>query len=275
MNNRRDILRHAGSASLVAGVSPLLLACASKPSEPEPPPKPVTLLGMLPVGPDVVVPGRGPRVALEVGYPAIIPGRPITNRSEAIGLASAVVGLVIIGAVVAIVRGVAQEGESGVQPIGVDVVAELNERLLAQLRARHLSVLSIMDPALAREVRGRNTESVPAEVDAILDVKVVEAFYATSWRSSGYSPTINVSAIVKDPRAEMDEVMGHTYYADSRDWGKQRRQFTVPANLTFARPSDIRANAVVVQEGLERVLDHMVGLIVDDVHRHCSGQSPI
>jgi hypothetical protein len=82
-----------------------------------------------------------------------------------------------------------------------------------------------------------------------------------------------VSAIVKNPRAEMDEVMGYTYYADNRDWGKQRRQFTVPANLTFARPSDMRANAGVVQEGLEDVLDRMVGLIVDDVPRHCTGQS--
>jgi hypothetical protein len=106
-------------------------------------------------------------------------------------------------------------------------------------------------------------------------VKVVEAFYSTSWRSSGYSPTINVSAVVKDPRAEMDEVMGYTYYADNRDWGKQRRQFTVPENLTFARASDIRANAGLVQEGLDRVLDRIVGLIVDDVHRHCMGQAPI
>jgi hypothetical protein len=120
-----------------------------------------------------------------------------------------------------------------------------------------------------------NTESVPPELDAILDVKVVEAFFATSWRSSGYSPTINVSAFVKDPRAEMDEVMGYTYYAENRDWGKQRRQFMVPENLTFARASDIRANPERVQEGLERVIERIVGLIVDDVHRHCMGQAPL
>jgi hypothetical protein len=204
----------------------------------------------------------------------IVPGRPVTSRSEAVGLASVVVGLVIVGAVVAIVQGVAHDWESSVHPIGVDVVAMLNERLLAGLRAQPLSVLSMKDPDLVREVMGRDTHSVPAEVDAILEVKVVEAFFATSWRSSGYSPTINVSAILKDPRAEMDEVMGYTYYADNRDWGQQRRQFTVPANLTFARASDIRANAARVEAGLEGVLDRIVGLIVDDVHRHCMGQAP-
>ena len=151
----------------------------------------------------------------------------------------------------------------------------LNERLLTELRARNLSVLSMADPTLVREVRSRDTQSIPPEVDAILDVKLVQACFATSWRSSGYSPTINVNAVVKDSHAGMDELMGYTYYADNRDWGKQRRQFTVPANLTFKQTGDISANAVVVKEELERVIDRIVGLIVDDVHRHCTGQYPI
>jgi hypothetical protein len=275
MKNRRDILRNAGAVSLAAGAGPLLQACASAPSAPEPPPKQVALLGMLPVGPKVVAPGHGPRMTADLGSLEIVPGRPPSNRNEVVGFVAALIGIVIVGSVIGAVRGADWGTESKIQPLGVDVVAMLNERLLTQLRARHLSVLSMADPTLARQARGGNTKAVPPEVDGILDVTVVEAFYATSWRSSGYSPTINVLGVVTDPRAEMDEVMGYTYYADNRDWGKQRRQFTMPENLTFARASDIRANAGLVQEGLERVLNRIVELIVDDVHRHCTGQAPI
>jgi 20S proteasome alpha/beta subunit len=51
--------------------------------------------------------------------------------------------------------------------------------------------------------------------------------------------------------------------SDAQAWSKVLAPAAKETNLTFRQASDIRANAVVVQEGLERVIDRIVGLIVD------------
>ena len=207
MKNRREILRHAGAVSLAASAGTLLQACASTPAVPEPPPKPVALLGLLPVGPEAGAPRDGPRMAGGIVVPHYFPGRSYSSRA---GLVAGLLSIEFGGGGSGGVEVESFGASSSRPPLGVDVAAMLNERLLTELRARNLTVLSMADPTLVREVRSHDTKSIPPEVDAILDVKLVQAFFATSWRSRGYSPTINVYALVTDPQANMDELMGYT-----------------------------------------------------------------
>lgn len=257
----------AATAGIVLG----LQGCASRPEVPPEPPKPISLLAVLPVEmtADEANAGFG-AAGSGVVVPIVVPSGGGISSRDAIG--AAVIGAAIAVGIQASSRERKERLRDAVSAVAFDPAAEMESRLAPALEKRQVRLVRITDPQVVAAVRAGQFEGLPEGVDAILDVRITESGYYSSMRAGGFSPMLNVTANLLAPKTGADALDEFGYYADWRDGGKDRRWITTPKSLTFSETEMLKADAENVRAGLAQIVEQMVDLMSDDVQRHASGQ---
>jgi hypothetical protein len=156
--------------------------------------------------------------------------------------------------------------------VNFDAAAEVDSRLAPALERRQVRLVRIAEPNIALDIRAGKFDGLPAGVDAILDVRVSESGYYSSWRAGGYSPMLLLTATLLAPAVNADNLAEFRYYADWRDGGKDRRWVTTSKSLTFPTVDLLKASSARARAGLADVVDQLVELMVQDLQRHTTGK---
>jgi hypothetical protein len=271
-----------GSAwlALVVSITLSLGGCASRREPPAPPkpPAPISLLAVLPVAPPAPEEstGFGGRASTGTPVPVVIPAGPAISP----GAAAGAVGVGLITAAVVQSRQESKRKEraallAAMDEVKFDLAEQIEKRLTAALQQRQVRFVRIDEPAAAAQIRAGRFEALPPGVDAFLDVSVGQAGYEASWRTSGYSPVLQINVSIRPLNAAADDLGSFEYYADRRDAGSNKRWWTTPKSMTFATIDQIKADAPSVRAALEALVDQMVDSLGRDVERHASGQLPL
>jgi len=255
--------------------------CATHPAEPPKPPKPINLLAVLPVSAPVSESNTGFGSAPQpVVVPIVVPVQSGSQDSLSPGTTAAVVAAgVVAAAIVYRFRENSRRGREALaealSQVNFDAAAEVDSRLAPALEQRQVRLVRIADPSIASDVRAGKFDGLPVGVDAILDVRVSESGYYSSWRAGGYSPMLQLTATLLAPAANADNLDEFSYYADWRDGGKDRRWITTPKSLIFPTVDLLRTSSADARAGLARVVGQLVELMVQDLQRHAAGQPRI
>jgi len=259
-NSNVGIARRSLLWASLAPLLPIASGCASR--APVGPPKPIALLGLLPVLLDLgdKDPGFGTRA---VPLPSPTPAPPPPINPTALGMA--------IGYALRADRDRKQaELASAVMSIGYDPAAALERRLGQALEGRGVPLVRI-DAAAAVAVRGGDMRGLPAGVDAWLDVRVTEAGYESSSDAGGFVPKLDIDATLRPAVKGARELDSFSYEVDVRSRPADTRSFTIPATLTFASLDALRASSATVRGGLDALVEQMVERLAQDILRHASG----
>ena len=258
-----------GVVVLVSGVL-VLHGCASRPAEPPEPLKPIKLLAVLPVSMPISDFNTGFGATGRQGMPIVL----VPAEAASYGGVSAGETAALSVLAYAIASGIQSSNQrrrdelaQALSLVNFDAAAQIESKLLPALERRQVPLVRITDPQVAAEVRARRFQGLPAGVDAILDIRIPESGYYYSFRADAYSPMLLVTASIFAPDARSDSLEEFSYYADLRDGAGDRRWITTPQSMTFSEIDGLKASAVWVRAGLRAVVDQMVALMAEDVHR--------
>jgi hypothetical protein len=273
---RRSVLRGAIVRALAAGLL-TVGGCATHPAAPPKPPEPIKLLAVLPVSAPASESNSGfgstqPGMILPIVVP--VPSGSQDSLSPGTTAAAVAAGVVASAFIYSFRENSRKEREAlteALSHVNFDPAAEVGFRLAPALEQRQVRLVRIADPDIAAQVRAGRFDRLPADVDAILDVRVSESGYYSSWRAGGYSPMLQLTATLLAPAANADNLDEFSYYADWRNGGKDRRWVTTPKSLTFPTVDLLRANSAEARAGLARVVDQLVELMAEDLRRHATG----
>lgn len=274
---RRRVLRSALVWAFVAGLL-TVEGCATHPAEPPKPPKPINLLAVLPVSAPVSESNTGFGSAPQgIILPIVVPVASGSQDSLSPGTAAAAVaaGVVVSAFIYRFRENSRREREAldeALSHVNFDAAAEVDSRLAPALERRQVRLVRVADPHIASDVRAGKFDGLPVGVDAILDVRVSESGYYSSWRAGGYSPMLLLRATLLAPAANADSLGEFSYYADFRDGGKNKRWITTSKSLTFPTVDLLRASSADARAGLAKVADQLVELMVQDLQRHAAGK---
>jgi hypothetical protein len=246
--------------------------CATRPAEPPKPPKPISLLAVLPVFAPISESNTGFGSARQpMGAPIGLPGPPFGAVSGA-DFAAGIIGEAMVYGFRAYRQKERDALVEALYPVHFDAAAEIDARLAPALEQAQVRLVRITDPKIALDVRDGKLDGLPAGVDAILDVIIDESGYYSSMRAGGYSPMLRIKATLHAPVADADDLDDFRYYADWREGGKDKRWVTTPKSMTFASVDLLTAGSTDVRAGLEKVMDQLVALMVQDLQHHAEGK---
>jgi hypothetical protein len=268
---RRQILR-AAAITPALGLGFLAVGgCASRP--PAAPPRPVSLLAVLPAAPAAVPQGSG----FGARSPGVVAVPPAPRGASSSSGAAAVIGAGLIAAAIVYTVGESKRKErealtDALADVNFDPLEQLNQRLCDSLEQNQVRIVRITDVHAAAELRAGRFDALPAGVDAILDVTVEESGFYSSSRAGGYSPMLHVVASMRSPTPESKPLDTFSYYADWREGGKDTRWVTTPKEMTFESVEKLKAGSSTARQGLEKVVEQFVVMMSQDVARHTAGQ---
>ncbi|HEX5093646.1 MAG TPA: hypothetical protein VFV84_13250, partial [Burkholderiales bacterium] len=159
--------------------------------------------------------------------------------------------------------------------IAFDPATHVGSSLVTTLEQLQVPVVRITDPDVAVDVRAGKFDGLPAGVDAVLDIRIPESGYYSSFRAGGYSPMLLIRASLLRPEVGAEPLDEFQYYADWRDGGRDRRWITTPQSMLYPDPGALKANAARARAGLVTVADQMVALMAEDVRRAAAGQARV
>lgn len=267
---RRRAPRGAIAWAFAAGLL-TVAGCASQPAEP---PKPISLLAVLPVWAPYSESNTGFGSAHQpvLVVPIVVP----SGSQGGISTGGAVAAGVITSAVIYGVQESNRRGREAlaeaVSHVGFDAAAEVDSRLASALEQRQVRLVRITDQGIIWGIRAGRFEGLPSGVDAILDVRVTESGYYSSARAGGFSPMLLLTATLLPPVAKADSLDEFSYYADWRDGGKNRRWITTPPSMTVPSVQHLKAGSADARAGLAKVVDQLVELMAQDLQRHAKGE---
>jgi len=274
---QRRVLRGVMVWALAAGLL-TVEGCATRPAEPPKPLQPINLLAVLPVSSPVSESNTGfgsTQQAMIVPIIVPVPSGSQDSLSPGTTAAAVAAGVVASAFIYRFRENSRREREAlneALSHVNFDAAAEVDSRLTPALERREVRLLRIADPNIAVDVRAGRFDRLPVGVDAILDVRVAESGYYSSWRAGGYSPMLLLTATLLAPVANADNLDEFRYYADWRDGGKDRRWITTSKSLTFPTVDLLSASSAEVRAGLARVVEQLVELMVQDLQRHTTGK---
>jgi hypothetical protein len=282
--HRRKLLCF-GATSLVAATTGTLSGCASRgPHEPEPPPKPLKLLSMLPVESKVAVESSGFGGPRYPGTTVIYVPTPrgSYNAGAAIGA-----GLLIAGIGYAVQESRRKERErlmAALAEVAFDPIAQFQQRVPQLLSQRGVALVKPSDAPKGDAPKDETTTSQaakpdapaePAEPDARLTLSILDQGYYLSSGKGGYSPMLYVLAELHETTGKNELIDSYYYYADLRSKPGDPRWVTTPPEITFDSVEQLQANAAAARAGLQRVVERMSEMIATDVGRRARGEHPI
>ncbi len=245
---------------LAAAVLPIASSCGHRPPPPPPPP-----LGRIAVIPAINVAGQ--ETISFGGVPH--PNHMHASRNHYIGPA------IYVGAAARSVANwldksrevKAQEVAMKIAQIGYDPARHLNTVLLNLLREATLNIVPMLDNPLADQAREGEYAGVPPEIDAVLDVRFLEAGYYRGSRADGFIPYISASVGLWSPKDEAR--LGRYYYGAGPAPAKgDLRWFTTSTQLTVASLEDFGSRSAALRAGFESLLvERMLPSMVRDVYR--------
>ena len=151
--------------------------------------------------------------------------------------------------------------------VGFNPRAYFEKVLWAAFSQRGVSLEPIADSRIERAVRSKIYDSLPKDLDAILDVQITSAGYYPSDRAGGYSPMLYVVARLLSTSRPGEELERFGYDADYRAAEGELRFYTTPPSISAANPEEIGAKSSLVRSTMEGVSDRIISQIVVDVER--------
>jgi hypothetical protein len=274
-------IRSRALICLLAAGAVAIEGCASRsaePPQPVEPRKPIGLLAVLPVSMPLSESNTGfgaARVPLVVPIVVATPGPAQGGLSPGQAAATTVFAAAIAVGIQSYRRARQEALDEALAQIAFDPAAYIESRLVTALEQQQMPLVRITDPQIAEDLRAGRFEGLPAGVDAILDVRIPESGYYSSFRAGGYSPMLLIRASLLRPVAEAEPLDEFQYYADWRDAGRDRRWITTPKSMLFPDAGALKANAPRARADLMSVADRMVALMVEDVKRAAAGQARV
>jgi hypothetical protein len=267
---------------LVAATTGSLSGCASQgPHKPEPPPKPLKLLSVLPVVSKVAAESSGFGGPHYAGATVIYV--PTTRGSYNAG-AAIVAGLLVAGIGYAIQGARRSERErlmAAVAEVAFDPIAQFQQLVPQLLSQRGVGLVMPSDAPkgdATKDEAATNQAAKPdatAEPDARLTLSILDQGYYLSSGKGGYSPMLHVLAELHETTGKNELINSYYYYADLRSKPRDPRWVTTPPEITFESIDLLKANAAAARAGLQRVVERMSELIATDIGRRARGEHPI
>jgi hypothetical protein len=163
----------------------------------------------------------------------------------------------------------ARQAAAKIALVGCDPARRLDARLVPALREAGLDIVAITAHPLADQVREGLYAGLPAGVDAVVDVRFVEAGYRWAPQAGGFTPFIS-AAVSLHAAADGRRLHRQWLGAGPAQAGTDTHWITTPAQLTVASVEAFEGRAAELRAGLDEVVDRMRARLVQDLKRRAA-----